>query len=149
MRICARTIRTGSYLFPARVAGRRQIQSTAPRSHASGARRILQREKPLPSNSSETFQPHCSGFKEVKAEKVGPCLSQAFKPMHSSRSDDHILFPQEFDCKRSAARFFQRQLCCPQPDLAVANCCENVTSIKCLNRLLRAFAASRRCESEQ
>jgi hypothetical protein len=58
----------------------------------------LQREKPLANNSLETFQPHCSGFKEVKAEKVGPCPSQAFKP---------VRFPARtitsYSCKNSIA----------------------------------------------
>lgn len=81
-RNCARYIRTGSYLSLRRLAGSQQILTPALHSHASCVRNILLREKPLANNSLVTFQPHCSGFIEVKAEKVGPCRSQALARLH-------------------------------------------------------------------
>jgi len=83
--------------------------------------------------STETFQPHCSGFREVKAEKIGPCLSQAEEPVNAlSRLDDHIIRPDFYDCKRIVARFFA----IPLPDPPTKNSCikllQNSSAVKML-----------------
>ena len=86
---------------PARIAGRWQILSTQRRVPTHPARESSCCAKNLYRIiRTETFQPHCSGFREVKAEKVGPCQSRAMATLtsHSAR-DDHIIRRDFSDCK--------------------------------------------------
>lgn len=112
-----------------RIASSQQILIPALRSHASCVRNILLREKPLANSSIVTFQPHCSGFVEVKLKRLAHADRKHGNDYSVSCLDVLILCSVFARCKVFGANFLdcgdygeRHQIGCSRPQQNRGHC---------------------------